>query len=162
MPESANQGFIGVVEYIGDEVAVMQTARIVEQGASEAVLQHPQHAYTRMPAGGGASLGGSCLTSASPLDTRQSPGASVTALLQTPNGSVIRGPEMGLDAGWRQASPAVILERAQRPASPMNPSISALCRTNVGRPGAAPCRHGRWQVRSFPKNGWHSATVTIV
>jgi peptide/nickel transport system ATP-binding protein len=38
---------IGVVEYIADEVAVMQAGRIVEQGASEAVLQRPQHEYTR-------------------------------------------------------------------------------------------------------------------
>jgi peptide/nickel transport system ATP-binding protein len=37
---------IGVVEYIADEVAVMQAGRIVEQGASEAVLGSPQHAYT--------------------------------------------------------------------------------------------------------------------
>ena len=38
---------IGVVEYIADQVAVMQAGRIVERGASEAVLQRPQHAYTR-------------------------------------------------------------------------------------------------------------------
>ncbi len=38
---------IGVVEYIADRVAVMQAGRIVEQGASEAVLQQPQHDYTR-------------------------------------------------------------------------------------------------------------------
>ena len=38
---------IGVVEYIADHVAVMQAGRIVEQGASEAVLQRPQHEYTR-------------------------------------------------------------------------------------------------------------------
>jgi peptide/nickel transport system ATP-binding protein len=38
---------IGVVEYIADEVAVMQAGRIVEQGASEQVLRQPRHAYTR-------------------------------------------------------------------------------------------------------------------
>ncbi len=38
---------IGVVEYIADEVAVMQAGRIVEQGSSEAVLRSPAHAYTR-------------------------------------------------------------------------------------------------------------------
>jgi peptide/nickel transport system ATP-binding protein len=38
---------IGVVEYIADEVAVMQAGRIVEQGASADVLLRPQHAYTR-------------------------------------------------------------------------------------------------------------------
>jgi peptide/nickel transport system ATP-binding protein len=38
---------IGVVEYIADEVAVMQAGRIVEQGSSEAVLLRPQHVYTR-------------------------------------------------------------------------------------------------------------------
>ncbi len=38
---------IGVVEYIADHVAVMQAGRIVEQGPSEAVLQRPQHEYTR-------------------------------------------------------------------------------------------------------------------
>ncbi len=38
---------IGVVEYIADQVAVMQAGRIVEQGDSDAVLQRPQHAYTR-------------------------------------------------------------------------------------------------------------------
>ena len=38
---------IGVVEYIADRVAVMQAGRIVEQGAGAAVLQHPQHEYTR-------------------------------------------------------------------------------------------------------------------
>jgi peptide/nickel transport system ATP-binding protein len=38
---------IGVVEYIADEVAVMQAGRIVEQGASAEVLQRPAHEYTR-------------------------------------------------------------------------------------------------------------------
>jgi len=38
---------IGVVEYIADHVAVMQAGSIVEQGPSEAVLQRPQHEYTR-------------------------------------------------------------------------------------------------------------------
>ena len=38
---------IGVVEYIADQVAVMQAGRIVEQGAGESVLQQPQHEYTR-------------------------------------------------------------------------------------------------------------------
>ena len=38
---------IGVVEYIADHVAVMQAGRIVEQGPAEAVLQRPQHEYTR-------------------------------------------------------------------------------------------------------------------
>jgi peptide/nickel transport system ATP-binding protein len=37
---------IGVVAYIADPVAVMQAGRIVERGAV-AVLQRPQHAYTR-------------------------------------------------------------------------------------------------------------------
>ncbi len=37
---------IGVVESIADHVPVMQAERTVEQGASEAVLQRPQHAYT--------------------------------------------------------------------------------------------------------------------
>ena len=38
---------IGVVEYIADRVAVMRNGRIVEQGDSGAVLEHPQDAYTR-------------------------------------------------------------------------------------------------------------------
>jgi peptide/nickel transport system ATP-binding protein len=38
---------IGVVEYIADRVAVMRAGRIVEQGDSVAVLEHPQDAYTR-------------------------------------------------------------------------------------------------------------------
>ncbi len=38
---------IGVVEYIADQVAVMQAGRMVEQGSSEAVLQQPRHEYTR-------------------------------------------------------------------------------------------------------------------
>jgi peptide/nickel transport system ATP-binding protein len=38
---------IGVVEYIADEVAVMQAGRIVEQGPSDTVLRSPAHAYTR-------------------------------------------------------------------------------------------------------------------
>jgi peptide/nickel transport system ATP-binding protein len=38
---------IGVVEYIADRVAVMQTGRIVEQGSGEAVLRQKQHDYTR-------------------------------------------------------------------------------------------------------------------
>ncbi len=38
---------IGVVEYIADEVAVMQSGRIVEAGSSEAVLSRPQSDYTR-------------------------------------------------------------------------------------------------------------------
>jgi peptide/nickel transport system ATP-binding protein len=38
---------IGVVEYIADRVAVMRAGRIVEQGDSAAVLEHPQDPYTR-------------------------------------------------------------------------------------------------------------------
>ncbi len=38
---------LGVVEYIADEVAVMQSGRIVEQGACDAVLRHPSHEYTQ-------------------------------------------------------------------------------------------------------------------
>ena len=38
---------IGVVEFIADEVAVMQAGRIVEQGDCARVLEQPAHAYTR-------------------------------------------------------------------------------------------------------------------
>jgi len=38
---------IGVVEYIADQVAVMQKGRIEEAGATDAVLSSPQSAYTR-------------------------------------------------------------------------------------------------------------------
>jgi len=38
---------IGVVEYIADEVAVMQAGRIVEQGPAADVLDRPVHEYTR-------------------------------------------------------------------------------------------------------------------
>jgi peptide/nickel transport system ATP-binding protein len=39
---------IGVVEYIADKVAVMQSGRIVEAGLAEQVLQRPQHEYTKV------------------------------------------------------------------------------------------------------------------
>ena len=38
---------IGVVEYIADNVAVMQAGKIVEAGPSEDLLNHPTQAYTR-------------------------------------------------------------------------------------------------------------------
>ncbi len=38
---------IGVVEYIADRVAVMRAGKIVEEGESASVLEHPQDAYTR-------------------------------------------------------------------------------------------------------------------
>ncbi len=38
---------IGVVEYVADEVAVMRSGSIVEQGNCSDVLGQPQHAYTR-------------------------------------------------------------------------------------------------------------------
>ena len=38
---------IGVVEYVADEVAVMQAGRIVEAGDCAAVLGDPQQSYTR-------------------------------------------------------------------------------------------------------------------
>jgi peptide/nickel transport system ATP-binding protein len=38
---------IGVVEYIADQVAVMQAGQIVEQGPAARVLEQPEHAYTR-------------------------------------------------------------------------------------------------------------------
>jgi peptide/nickel transport system ATP-binding protein len=38
---------IGVVEYIADDVAVMRSGRIVEQGSSDDVLSRPQDAYTK-------------------------------------------------------------------------------------------------------------------
>ena len=37
----------GVVEYIANQVAVMQGGRIVEQGPAQEVLQHSRHDYTR-------------------------------------------------------------------------------------------------------------------
>jgi len=38
---------LGVVAQIADRVAVMQHGVIVEQGARDAILTRPQHAYTR-------------------------------------------------------------------------------------------------------------------
>ncbi|NRF70072.1 ABC transporter ATP-binding protein [Aquincola sp. S2] len=38
---------IGVVEYIADEMAVMQAGRIVERGRAAEVLNRPQHDYTK-------------------------------------------------------------------------------------------------------------------
>ena len=38
---------IGVVEYIADEVAVMQAGRFVEEGPAVQVLEHPRHEYTQ-------------------------------------------------------------------------------------------------------------------
>jgi peptide/nickel transport system ATP-binding protein len=38
---------IAVVDYIADQVAVMQSGRIVESGSTSRVLNHPQQAYTR-------------------------------------------------------------------------------------------------------------------
>jgi peptide/nickel transport system ATP-binding protein len=38
---------IGVVEYIADRVAVMRSGRIVEQGDTVSVLEHPREGYTR-------------------------------------------------------------------------------------------------------------------
>ncbi len=38
---------IGVVAYLGDEVAVMQRGEIVEQGDARQVLNHASHAYTQ-------------------------------------------------------------------------------------------------------------------
>lgn len=37
----------GVVEYLAHDIAVMQNGRLVEMGTADAVLSHPQHAYTR-------------------------------------------------------------------------------------------------------------------
>jgi len=37
----------GVVEYLADDIAVMQGGRIVEMGPAEEVLRKPQHPYTR-------------------------------------------------------------------------------------------------------------------
>ena len=38
---------IGVVAYLGDEVAVMQRGQIVERGPADQVLNRPSHAYTQ-------------------------------------------------------------------------------------------------------------------
>jgi peptide/nickel transport system ATP-binding protein len=38
---------IAVVAYMADEVAVMHHGKIMEQGSTEQVLNHPQHPYTR-------------------------------------------------------------------------------------------------------------------
>src|SRR5207244_10889176 len=38
---------IGVVEYIADDVAVMQRGRLEEIGPAQTVLSHPTSAYTR-------------------------------------------------------------------------------------------------------------------
>jgi ABC-type microcin C transport system duplicated ATPase subunit YejF len=38
---------LGVVRHIADRVLVMQQGRVVEQGTMDAVLSHPQEAYTR-------------------------------------------------------------------------------------------------------------------
>ena len=38
---------IGVVEYLADDIVVMQRGRVEEQGPTERVLSHPQSSYTR-------------------------------------------------------------------------------------------------------------------
>ncbi len=38
---------IGVVEYIADDIAVMQAGRIVERGGCEAVLGQPRDSFTK-------------------------------------------------------------------------------------------------------------------
>ncbi len=38
---------LGVVRFIADRVAVMQSGKIVEMGTTDAVMSHPQHDYTR-------------------------------------------------------------------------------------------------------------------
>jgi peptide/nickel transport system ATP-binding protein len=38
---------LAVVEYLADRIAVMNQGVIVEQGEAAAVLDHPQHPYTR-------------------------------------------------------------------------------------------------------------------
>lgn len=38
---------LGVVEYLADEVCVMERGLIVERGPAEAIFDHPQEAYTR-------------------------------------------------------------------------------------------------------------------
>jgi peptide/nickel transport system ATP-binding protein len=38
---------LSVVEQVADQVIVMSSGRIVESGSTDAVLQHPQHEYTR-------------------------------------------------------------------------------------------------------------------
>ena len=38
---------IGVVEYLADDVVVMQASRVAEQGAAQDVLYRPQAAYTK-------------------------------------------------------------------------------------------------------------------
>jgi oligopeptide/dipeptide ABC transporter ATP-binding protein len=37
---------MGVIEYLCDRVAVMYRGRIVEEGATAALLDHPRHPYT--------------------------------------------------------------------------------------------------------------------
>ncbi|MBA3057020.1 MAG: dipeptide ABC transporter ATP-binding protein [Gammaproteobacteria bacterium] len=37
----------GVVEYLAHEIAVMKNGQIVESGAADNILHHPQHAYTQ-------------------------------------------------------------------------------------------------------------------
>jgi len=38
---------IGVVEYLADEIVVMQRGRVEEQGPTTSVLSRPRSAYTR-------------------------------------------------------------------------------------------------------------------
>ena len=39
---------LGVVRQIADEVVVMRSGEVVERGQAEAVLDRPQHPYTRV------------------------------------------------------------------------------------------------------------------
>jgi oligopeptide transport system ATP-binding protein len=39
---------LGVVRQIADEIVVMRAGEVVERGIAEAVLDHPQHPYTRL------------------------------------------------------------------------------------------------------------------
>ena len=37
---------LGVVNYMSDEIMVMQSGKIIEVGEAEQIIQHPKHDYT--------------------------------------------------------------------------------------------------------------------
>lgn len=124
---------LGIVRRLADRVYVMRSGEVVEEGATEAVFDHPRHAYTRM------------LLAAEPTGEKAPPAANAPILLEARNVAV----SFRIGGGFL-AGPPLVLQAVD--------GVSMMLRRGqtigiVGESGSGKSTLGRALLRLLPSEG---------